>query len=121
MGGRPRSALSHPRRLVVVAALDSFRGGEPDARPRATTAARDTAASAELREVAERLRRQNVAGVLYLSPERCESAEPAPLRAFRLPDLDRVDGPEYHACSFSLSPDGEFVAAASAVSSLRDG
>jgi hypothetical protein len=44
-------------------------------------------------------------GILFYTDELCR------LRAARLPGLDPVEGPDWHGCEFSLSPDGDSVVA----------
>jgi hypothetical protein len=98
--------------LGIAAAIDALRD-RGDARPEARTAA-DVSRIAGRTSLAVLLRRYGVAGTLYASPGGCGSGESRPLRAFRLPALGSAETPVWHACRFSLSPDGGFVAAAGA-------
>jgi hypothetical protein len=89
--------------VLVVAAVDSFRGGtaERESRPVRTDAA--ARAGVESRSaIADRLRHEGIGGRLLYTDERCV------VRAVSLPELEPAPGPRARntGCSFSASPDG---------------
>jgi hypothetical protein len=108
--------------LVALAAVDALRSGgtqsRPDEAPQAETAPPAAAAAATTEAaappgwigsvggLADGLRRERIAGTLYLSADGCLDGRPRRLRVLALPDLTLSEGPAAQSCSFTLSADG---------------